>query len=157
MLTSPCATQRQAQFRVALTMPDVAIGVGRTKECTAMFSETWSDVEALSYIASYPDLIRAFGTNAQAGRDHYESTGWWEFRRTSFIPYDYLATYPDVVAVYGIDPLAAVRHYIDHGYAEGRTVSFSAYAYLAANPDLIEIGRAVQQECRDRSRMPSSA
>jgi Ca2+-binding RTX toxin-like protein len=139
MLTSPCATQRQAQFRVALTMPDVAIGVGRTKECTAMFSETWSDVEALSYIASYPDLIRAFGTNAQAGRDHYESTGWWEFRRTSFIPYDYLATYPDVVAVYGIDPLAAVRHYIDHGYAEGRTVSFSAYAYLAANPDLIDV------------------
>src|SRR5262245_66651994 len=27
----------------------------------------------------------------------------------------------------------------------------------ASNPNFVKIGRAVQQECRDRSRMPSSA
>ncbi|VUX33649.1 Uncharacterised protein [Bifidobacterium breve] len=38
------------------------------------------------------------------------------------------------------------------------TVALIEAAIREAKPDLIEqIGRAVQQECRDRSRMPSSA
>lgn len=102
-----------------------------------MVSETWSDTDALSYIASYPDLIRAFGLDAQAGRDHFENSNWWERRPTTFLPLEYLASYPDLVSAYGLDTLAAVRHYIKYGYGEGRSIGFDTYDYLAANPDLI--------------------
>eukprot|EP00456_Euglypha_rotunda_P065996 TRINITY_DN56776_c0_g2_i2.p1 TRINITY_DN56776_c0_g2~~TRINITY_DN56776_c0_g2_i2.p1 ORF type:complete len:104 (-),score=21.25 TRINITY_DN56776_c0_g2_i2:10-321(-) len=46
-----------------------------------------------------------------------------------------------------------------HGNQLGRTIGYpTANLHIASEEKLVpEIGRAVQQECRDRSRMPSSA
>jgi hypothetical protein len=44
-----------------------------------------SDLNALRYIASNPDLIQAFGANPQAARDHYNRFGRAEGRRSPSI------------------------------------------------------------------------
>ena len=79
-----------------------------------------SDLDALRYIASYPDLIRAFGADAAKGRAHYESSGLREGRSISFDPSAYLTRYADLRNSFGQDLLAATRHYIEYGFAEGR-------------------------------------
>ncbi len=61
-------------------------------------SRGWSDLTALVYIASYVDLMNAFGTNAQAGRDHFSASGFGEQRGISFDVNSYLASRPDVRA-----------------------------------------------------------
>ncbi|MBM4231448.1 MAG: hypothetical protein FJ184_11985, partial [Gammaproteobacteria bacterium] len=40
-----------------------------------------SDLDALRYIASHPDLIAAFGADASKGRSHYEQWGIKEGRK----------------------------------------------------------------------------
>eukprot|EP00456_Euglypha_rotunda_P077800 TRINITY_DN7378_c0_g1_i6.p2 TRINITY_DN7378_c0_g1~~TRINITY_DN7378_c0_g1_i6.p2 ORF type:complete len:157 (-),score=35.88 TRINITY_DN7378_c0_g1_i6:10-480(-) len=66
----------------------------------------------------------------------------------------------------GVDAMAFVHHYLsrEHRDAPGDGCTMAALcADAARQPESIktafatEIGRAVQQECRDRSRMPSSA
>lgn len=102
-----------------------------------MNSLTWSDAEALCYIASYADLTRELGIDPQAGRDHYARFGAAQGLTIRFKPLAYIASYPDLISAYGADPETAARHFIKYGFAEGRSVSFDAYEYLAANPDLI--------------------
>ena len=81
-----------------------------------------SDLEALNYIASNVDLIRAFGTDLDAAKDHYVSHGNLEGRSISnFNAANYLNNYSDLSDVFGTDLEAAIRHYITNGYAEGRT------------------------------------
>lgn len=75
----------------------------------------------LEYIASYTDLMNAFGTNGTAGEAHYWQTGQFEGRTVSFDPVQYLANYADLQAAFGSDTEAAALHYITNGYAEGRT------------------------------------
>ena len=77
--------------------------------------------DALSYIASYPDLISAFGTNTSAAEAHYNSNGRAEGRTASFSASNYLANYSDLRAAFGSDLDAATRHYIQHGFREGRS------------------------------------
>eukprot|EP00456_Euglypha_rotunda_P072250 TRINITY_DN652_c0_g1_i10.p3 TRINITY_DN652_c0_g1~~TRINITY_DN652_c0_g1_i10.p3 ORF type:complete len:111 (+),score=26.28 TRINITY_DN652_c0_g1_i10:652-984(+) len=46
----------------------------------------------------------------------------------------------------------------DGKHAAGSTITNGKFQFDApAGTSIVEIGRAVQQECRDRSRMPSSA
>ncbi|WP_286786728.1 MULTISPECIES: glycoside hydrolase family 5 protein [unclassified Pseudomonas] len=97
-----------------------------------------SGFDALNYIASYPDLAAAFGTDVQAATQHYINTGYKEGRVISFNPLSYIASYPDLTTAFGTDTNAATRHYILYGYREGRTVSFNALSYIASYPDLIK-------------------
>ena len=83
---------------------------------------TLQPFDALEYIASYPDLIRAFGANAVAGAQHYLTNGQAAGRvPDSFNARQYLANYADLRAAFGTNLAAARIHYITHGYFEGRT------------------------------------
>lgn len=93
--------------------------------------------DALSYLASYPDLQAGYGISQDVARQHFALYGRHEGRRITFDPYEYLASYPDLAQGYGADAHAATMHYLEHGQAEGRLAArFDAGAYLAANPDL---------------------
>ena len=83
---------------------------------------TLQPFDGLEYIASYPDLIRAFGANAAAGTQHYLTNGQAAGRvPDSFNAHQYLANYADLRAAFGTNLAAARIHYITHGYFEGRT------------------------------------
>ena len=113
-----------------------------------------TDLEAYNYIASYGDLINAFGTDIEAAKSHYENYGISEGRSlTGFSTTNYLTKYGDLSAAFGNDQTSALKHYIQYGYAEGRTdnltesgsgssgssslTDFEALNYIASNNDLI--------------------
>ena len=100
-----------------------------------------SGLQALTYIASNPDLITTFGTNTTAATDHYNNFGQEEGRSLDSFNVDlYLANYSDLSEAFGSDTTAATMHYIITGYAEGRTAGLTettALSYIASNPDLI--------------------
>jgi len=91
---------------------------------------------ALAYIASYPDLIAAFGTNTEAAIQHYLLAGRAEGRTVTFDPLAYVASYPDLIPAFGANADAATLHYLQAGYAEGRQPNFNGLAYIASYPDL---------------------
>ncbi|CAO3441302.1 Ig-like domain-containing protein [Azospirillum endophyticum] len=91
---------------------------------------------ALAYIASYPDLIAAFGTNAEAATQHYLQAGRAEGRTVTFDPLAYVASYPDLIPSIGTNAQAATLHYLQAGYAEGRHPNFNGLAYIASYRDL---------------------
>lgn len=100
-----------------------------------------TDLDALRYIASQPDLIDAFGADAAKGRSHYETWGIKEGRKITFEPLYYTASHPDLIEAFGVDETKAVTHYIQWGYKEKRAVTFTplqALRYTASHPDLIE-------------------
>lgn len=84
------------------------------------------DATALSYIASYPDLIAAssnFATPAEAAqwaRDHFANFGSLEGRIATFDPVRYGQLNGDVQQAYGGDPLLMAFHYLRYGFGEGR-------------------------------------
>ncbi|HWX50348.1 MAG TPA: glycosyl hydrolase [Roseomonas sp.] len=79
-------------------------------------------LNGLDYIAGYPDLIKALGTDAEAGIWHYFHYGVIEQREPNhFDAVAYLARYADLTAAFGTDEAAAARHFIEYGYAEGRS------------------------------------
>mgnify|MGYP001174004085 FL=1 len=91
----------------------------------------------LEYIASYPDLIAAFGTDAEAGRSHFAQFGMTEGRAVVFDGFQYIASHPDLIAAFGADQDAGAAHYILAGRTEGRAADlFDAAQYLANYPDL---------------------
>ena len=99
---------------------------------------TFQVFDGLSYIASYPDLSAAFGTDGHAGSMHYRSAGKAEGRIVSFDPLRYGASNPDVAALYGLDGPALAQHYILEGAAQHlSTTAFDPYEYAASNPSLI--------------------
>jgi len=81
-----------------------------------------SPEEALRYIASYTDLIVAYGTDYAKGQDHYARNGALEGRSITFDPTAYLNKYADLKQLYGYDTYNATIHYITIGYYEGRTI-----------------------------------
>jgi hypothetical protein len=100
-------------------------------------AQALSDLDALRYIASHPDLIQAYGADANKGRSHYETWGKKEGRQTTFNPLNYTASHPDLIAAFGTDQVKATTHYIQWGYKEGRQTTFSPFAYIASYIDLI--------------------
>lgn len=96
-----------------------------------------SDLDALRYIASQPDLIAAFGANAADGRNHYETWGIKEGRRITFEPLNYIASHPDLIAAFGVNETKAVTHYIQWGFKEKRQITFNPLNYIASHADLI--------------------
>ena len=101
-----------------------------------MNSATWSDSQALAYIASYADLRSVYGANPAAGRAHYALAGASEGRSITFDALGYLASYADLRAAYGSNTSAATYHYVVAGASEGRSITFDALGYLASYADL---------------------
>ena len=111
----------------------------------------WTNSQALAYIASYPDLINAFGPNPQAGRDHALTYGLPEGRALSYDRQWYKNARPDVVAFYQSQGLtgealetAIVSHYITNGRFEllgtnnpAVWTNRQATEYVLMNPDLV--------------------
>lgn len=74
----------------------------------------------IDYIASYNDLITAFGANVELGVNHYYNFGISEGRKSDrFNEIGYLLANPDVAnhSYYKHNP---ALHYVLHGYNEGR-------------------------------------
>ena len=96
--------------------------------------------DAANYIASYGDLINAFGFNTSAAESHYYAHGLSENRSfDSFDETSYLASNGDLITAFGSNTTSAVNHYINHGYSEGRdTDSFKEFSYIASYTDLMD-------------------
>ena len=92
-----------------------------------------------NYLASYGDLIEAFGYNLPAATKHYIEYGYPEGRAADlFDEANYLASYGDLITAFGYDLPAATKHYIEYGYPEGRAADlFDEANYLASYGDLI--------------------
>ncbi|ACB54402.1 hypothetical protein cce_5056 [Crocosphaera subtropica ATCC 51142] len=74
------------------------------------------------YIASYGDLIQAFGYDGEAALDHYLMMGATEGRdQHRFNAAQYLENYGDIRDTYGLNADLATKHFIANGFAEGRT------------------------------------
>lgn len=84
------------------------------------------EAEADQYLASYPDLIDAFGNLSydgalEAATIHYIDYGFTEGRGLdTFNEAQYLNSFPDLIAAFGNDLDAATQHYIQSGFEEGR-------------------------------------
>ncbi|MDA4846239.1 M10 family metallopeptidase [Hoeflea poritis] len=102
-------------------------------------TESAAKFDGLAYIASYGDLIAAFGADAQTGFEHYLSNGYGEGRTVDlFDARLYLGAYDDLRSIYGSDLEAATTHFITTGFAEGRSRdAFNGYEYIASYGDLI--------------------
>jgi VCBS repeat-containing protein len=101
-------------------------------------------IDGLQYIASYPDLIRAFGANSAAGVQHWLTNGQAEGRQVdTFNERQYLTNYADLRAAFGNNNQAATAHYINNGFLEGRNddapppPGFDGLQYIASYDDLI--------------------
>ena len=93
--------------------------------------------DGLQYIASYGDLITAFGANAAAGEQHYLANGFGEGRNADdFDEAQYLENYADLQGAFGSDGAAATQHFITNGFGEGRT-DIDPRQYIASYDDLI--------------------
>ena len=71
-------------------------------------------VDGLEYIASYGDLMAAFGVNEAAGYQHFATQGLFEGRTTSFDGLEYIASYSDLMNAFGANGDT-------NGYFEERT------------------------------------
>lgn len=90
------------------------------------------------YLASYGDLITAFGFDLEAASQHYQQFGISEGRATDlFDEVRYLASYGDLIQAFGLDFEAATQHYVSFGVGEGRrTDLFNPVSYLDNYGDL---------------------
>ena len=97
-----------------------------------------TDFQALNYIASYGDLINAFGTDIEAAKSHYINYGKSEGRTLdNFDEWGYLASNNDLMKAFGSNTTEAIKHYISYGMSEGRSTNlFNASSYLNNYGDL---------------------
>jgi hypothetical protein len=101
---------------------------------------------ALDYIASYNDLIKAFGANSTAALAHWQNTGQKEGRKISFNGLDYIASNADLIKAFGANEQQGAIHYIQYGANEKRKTSFNGLDYIASNTDLIKVFGANAQQ-----------
>jgi len=95
------------------------------------------DYSSLEYIASYPDLMDAFGLDRGAAINHLAYTGTYEGRWFEFDGLQYIASYGDLIAAFGANADSGAAHYITAGRFEGRSPDlFDADQYLAKYADL---------------------
>lgn len=94
-------------------------------------------LNGLEYIASYSDLMAAFGPNSELGVAHFLSAGQREGRTTSFDALDYIASYGDLTSVFGANADAGATHFIVSGRNEGRSTTFNGLEYIASHDDLM--------------------
>jgi len=107
------------------------------------FSQTFplSQLDALRYIASHPDLIEAFGPDASKGQAHYQQWGIREGRKITFEPMYYAASHADLIDAFSDNEILISTHYIQWGYKEGRKTTWNSLRslqYIASHPDLMD-------------------
>ncbi len=107
------------------------------EENETVASQVVQQFEPLSYIASYSDLITAFGPDAAAGKAHYEQHGQFEGRQVTFDDLEYIASYSDLINAFGANSAAGSTHYIGNGFSEGRHTTFDSLQYIASHVDLL--------------------
>jgi len=93
--------------------------------------------DAMKYIASYGDLILAFGTNTTAATQHYLAYGYDEGRTVNFNDKEYVAGYSDLQVAFATNTALATQHFITNGYLELRSADL--LAYTASYGDLISV------------------
>lgn len=107
------------------------------RRCRDIMEDMKNDTYALLYIASYPDLAKAFGKNPARGRKHFEEYGCDEGRDITFDGLVYVAGYGDLIRAIGMDERKALDHFLLHGAKEGRSnAKFNAAAYANRYSDL---------------------
>jgi hypothetical protein len=138
--------------------PDLVAAFGTNR--AAM--QNWYDVrepienrvetfDGLDYIASFRDLISAFGGAGSMkavqddGASYFITNGEMEGRTTTFNGLDYIANYADLIKAFGANNDAGAYHYIENGHNEGRTTSFDGLDYIASYSDLIKAFGANEQ------------
>ena len=101
-------------------------------------------INSTNFEASFPDLIKAFGTNQQSMQTWLQQSEPVEQRVATFNGLDYVASYKDLIQAFDTPGAtqatlqdAGATHYITDGMAEGRTTTFNALDYIATNPDLV--------------------
>ena len=129
-VTSPSITSP------SITTPSVTTPAGTFTNTPVPATEM--PFNALDYIASYTDLIKAFGTNAASGASHWQSSGQKEGRKTTFNGLDYIASYSDLIKAFGVNEQAGATHFIQNGLNEKRTTTFKGLDYIASYGDLIK-------------------
>ncbi len=141
------------------SFPDLIRAFGMNTQAMASWFAQHEPVEnraetfnGLDYIASYKDLIAAFGQpgfSTQAIQDegaaHFISNGLSEGRTTTFNALDYIASYSDLAKAFGLNADAGAMHFIDYGLKEGRSISFDGLDYIASYKDLISAFGANEQ------------
>lgn len=100
-----------------------------------------------SYLARFPDLMNAFGSNCGQAYDHFLQNGKREGRSAvytgqAFDCQGYLSRYPDLSKAFGSSCTSAFNHYVRVGRHEGRDASenqeeFKCETYLVRHPDLM--------------------
>lgn len=81
--------------------------------------------DATFYANKYPDVKKAFGTNADALFNHFINNGMKEGRmiNANFDPKAYIDAYPDIKAYCKGDYTKAYEHYFKNGKNEGRNLT----------------------------------
>jgi len=107
------------------TSPAASTGISGASLSTSLPISLFyiSPADALRYIASYPDLIAAYGADYTKGQIDYANNN--GTKTITFDPIAYLNKYPDVRQKYGYDTYDATIDYITTGYAQGRTADAS--------------------------------
>lgn len=99
-----------------------------------------SPTDALSYVASYPDLIAAYVSDSQPtwriiqnAQNHWIRNAAKDGRTISFNPIAYINKYSDMKQQYttssSINALGATEHFIRFGFAEGRNLEGASTFY----------------------------
>ncbi|GAA0569802.1 glycosyl hydrolase family 17 protein [Rhizomicrobium electricum] len=112
-------------------------GSGQTLTLAEFQAQSFSPLQALEYIASYSDLMAAFGDDPVWGARHYFNNGLSEGRTIGFSALAYVASYSDLIVAFSDNQMAATEHYLKNGRYEGRTVTFDPLAYVCSYSDLL--------------------
>jgi hypothetical protein len=129
----------------AASVPVAAPATPSNTPATTTPVVTTAPFNALDYIASYNDLIKAFGTNATAALDHWNNLGAKEGRKITFNGLDYIASNSDLIKAFGADEQSGAKHFIQYGANEKRKTTFNGLDYIASNSDLIKAFGANEQ------------
>jgi hypothetical protein len=138
--------------------PDLVAAFGTNQAAMQDWYNTREPIEirvetfdGLDYIASFRDLISAFGAAGSMkavqddGASHFITNGQNEGRMTNFNGLDYIASYSDLIKAFGANNDMGAYHYIENGHNEGRTTSFDGLDYIASYVDLIKAFGANEQ------------
>jgi len=100
------------------------VQTGRLAQSTTSTTATTRAAQRPS-MATYPDLIKAFGADNDAGATHFIDYGYNEGRTTTFDGLSYIADYTDLMNAFGANNDAGASHYITYGVHEGRSNEFT--------------------------------
>ena len=99
-------------------------------------------IDLLNFEASFPDLIKAFGTDQGAMASWNATREPIEGRTATFDGLNYVASYGDLTQAFsGLGSAKEIQdvgasHFITNGISEGRTTSFNGLDYIASYNDL---------------------